>query len=64
MKIQDAIPLLVLVLNNAARFSAAIGAAAAEGREELSDEEVRRFRSGDDLARVGLQAEIDDQSRP
>lgn len=61
MKIELALQLLLAMLNQVGTLGAAIRKAREEGRDDLTDEELKPFRDADDEARARLQAEIDRQ---
>lgn len=57
--IGQALSAATLALSNASELLAAIQRAHDEGRPELTEAEVDRFASADDMSRKLLQAEID-----
>lgn len=59
MKVDVAIALLGALLREAIALNAAITAAHAEGRDDLTDSEVEGFAGRDDAARARLQEKID-----
>lgn len=59
MKVDVAVALLIALLQEANRLGAAINAARADGRDDLTDAEVDEFAGRDDAARARLQAKID-----
>lgn len=61
MKTADVIPLILTGLANVERLRVVYESARAQGREELSDDEVDEIRRSDDRVSDRLQAEIDRQ---
>lgn len=59
MKVDVAVALLIALLQEANKLGAAINAARADGRDDLTDAEVDEFAGRDDAARARLQAKID-----
>lgn len=59
MKVDVAVALLIALLQEANKLGAAISAARADGRDDLTDAEVDEFAGRDDAARARLQAKID-----
>jgi len=59
MKADLAIQILLALINQAGVLGAAINKARAEGRDDLTDEELQSFRDADDASRLRLQAAID-----
>ena len=59
MEVDVAVALLIALLQEANRLGAAINAARADGRDDLTDAEVDEFAGRDDAARARLQAKID-----
>lgn len=59
MNVTIALQLLIAGLQEAQNLGNAIARAKAEGREDLTDEEVATFAGADDAAKARLQAKID-----
>lgn len=59
MKIDVALALLTALLREGIALSNAINTARAQGRDDLTDDEVDSFAGRDDQARDRLQAKID-----
>jgi hypothetical protein len=59
VSVNNAISLLIILLDQASKLGAAISAARAEGRTDLTDAEVDAFAGSDDAARARLQGKID-----
>lgn len=59
MKIDVALSLLIALLREAQELSTVVARAKAEGREDLTDDEVAAFAGRDDAARTRLQAKIE-----
>lgn len=59
MNINDAINLVLALLNNSAQISQLIAKAQSEGRSDLTAAEWADVLSKDDAARAGLKAAID-----
>lgn len=58
----QAINAAILAMTNAQQIMSAVRSAQAQGRDELTDEEVALFRANDDASREELQSEIDRRS--
>lgn len=59
MKVAVALQLAISLLTETTALQGAIGKAQAEGRTDLTDEEVAAFAGRDDAARARLQQRID-----
>ncbi len=59
MNVDVALQILLALINRASTLSAAIGKAREEGRDDLTTEELQKFRDQDDAAKADLQSLID-----
>lgn len=57
--VNTGLQLLTALLTQANQLAVAVKTARAQGREDLTDEEVDSFVGSDDAARAKLQAQID-----